>query len=89
MSALDELVKSPMLTRTQLEWAILVTLEHGGEATAAWAAQELEMMRSELDLLRRLCYAAENVIQGNALFGYPSPADMKKLEEALSKCRAA
>ena len=43
----------------------------------------------ELAALRRVAEAAGDVIDGEQMFGYPSPADMKKLEEALSKCRAA
>lgn len=82
MSALDDLLNKPKLTRSQLEWAILVTLEHGGEATAMSAAEELAAICSVAE-------AAGNVIDNEQMFGYPSPADMKKLEEALSKCRAA
>ena len=89
MNALDELLNKPKLTRSQLEWAILVTLEHGGEATAMSAAEDLRDILAELAALRRVAEAARGVIDGEQMFGYPSPADMKKLEGALSKCRAA
>ena len=80
MTALDDLCKKRQ--KTQLEWAILVTLEAGGEATAADAAEELVT-------LRRVAEAASGVVDNEDAFGYPSLAYIKKLEEALSKCRAA
>ena len=43
-----------------------------------------ELAAQKLSALRRVAEAARNVIDGEQIFGYPSPADMKKLEEALS-----
>lgn len=79
MSALDDLCKKRQ--KTPLDWAILVALENGGEATAADAAEELAA-------LRRIAEAASGVVDNEDAFGYPSRTDIKKLEEALSKCRA-
>ena len=72
MSALDELLNKSMIKRTQLEWAILVTLERGGEATAADAAQELAKKAAELAALRRVAEAARN---HDLMAGPPSNRD--------------
>ena len=77
MTALDDLCKKRQ--KTQLEWAILVTLEAGGEATAADAAEE----RAALKILED---NASVVIDGWKRFGFVSSADMDRLEKALLQC---
>ena len=49
--------------------------------TVADLAEEVNGLETELAALRRVAEAARNVIDGEQIFGYPSPADMKKLEE--------
>lgn len=51
MSALDELKSKSKIERTQLEWAILVCDEFGGEATAMDAAAELAALREWVEKL--------------------------------------
>ena len=77
MTALDDLCKKRQ--KTQLEWAILVTLEAGGEATAADAAEERAALKSLED-------NASVVIDGWKRFGFVSSADMDRLEKALLQC---
>ena len=95
MSALDELLNKSMIKRTQLEWAILVTLERGGEATAADAAQELAKKDAELAALRRVAEAARKLdvywsLQNpdDEFWGDQFDQDLSFAVREYDKCRA-
>ena len=59
-------------------------LRSGAQLGPIVGAEVIRKQEVELAALRRVAEAASAVIDGEQMFGYPSPADMKKLEEALS-----
>ena len=60
MSALQNIIQK--LEKNQLEWAIMVCLEHGGEATAQSAAAELAALRERVAVSEKIMQDVKNYL---------------------------